>query len=108
MLKEIDAPVKLVIAGNHDLTLNEAFVLAHIKNYSTRSEGERIVQEARNLWTAPDRRAKSEGITFLDEGVHQIRLENEALIRVYASPYTPEVSLTHVILGIHFQHPAVL
>lgn len=31
-----------------------------------------------------------EGVTFLDEGVHQIELPNGASVNVYASAYTPE------------------
>lgn len=31
-----------------------------------------------------------EGVTFLNEGVHQVQLPNGASINVYASPYTPE------------------
>lgn len=93
MLKEINAPIKLVIAGNHDLSLDEDFVLGHMhKNHQTQAEADELVKEARHLWSHPNGRARLEGITFLDEGVHQIRLLNGAVVRLYASPYTPEVS----------------
>ncbi|KAK4552828.1 hypothetical protein LTR86_010162 [Recurvomyces mirabilis] len=96
MLKEIQAPIKLVIAGNHDLTLDKEFMLNR-QNLDGRL-GERMTaekataawQKARDLWTAPDGRAKQEGITFLDEGLHQIPLPNGARLHLYASPYTPE------------------
>ena len=97
MLKEIDAPVKLVIAGNHDLSLDRDFVFSHRKGDGLRSQPRLTEQQvdlhvrrARNLWTSPDGRAKSEGVTFLDEGTHEIDLPNGARINVYASPYTPE------------------
>lgn len=32
---------------------------------------------------------KETGITFLDEDIHSFRLQNGALLDVYASPYTP-------------------
>lgn len=48
------------------------------------------VNAARDLWTAANGRAKMEGVTYLDEGVHQIPLPNGAVVNVYASPYTPE------------------
>jgi hypothetical protein len=48
------------------------------------------VNAARDLWTAANGRAKQEGVTYLDEGIHQIPLPNGALVNVYASPYTPE------------------
>lgn len=91
MLKEIDAPVKLVIAGNHDLTLDREFVMGHLKRDKlTKEEGESRWQQARALWTAPNGRAVLEGVTFLDEGHHQITLPNGAKLKVYATPYTPE------------------
>jgi Icc-related predicted phosphoesterase len=91
MLKEIDAPVKLVIAGNHDLTLDENYVLSHTKSNNWTSEQASLeVKQTRDLWTATDGRARVEGITFLNEGTHQIDLPNGARVTVYANPYTPE------------------
>ncbi|GAB7360530.1 hypothetical protein MBLNU230_g8479t1 [Neophaeotheca triangularis] len=89
MLREIDAPVKLVIAGNHDLSLDKYFLLSHREQSS---EDEVVVkwQRMRDLWTSPGGRAESEGITFLDEGVHLVDLPNGASVKVYANPYTPE------------------
>lgn len=97
MLKEIDAPVKLVIAGNHDLSLDKDFVFSHIgkrksgwKTVESRQAAETVVKQARDLWLAPDGRARMEGVTLLEEGVHEIDLPNGARINIYASPYTPE------------------
>ncbi|KAK3670318.1 hypothetical protein LTR78_009772 [Recurvomyces mirabilis] len=96
MLKEIQAPVKLVIAGNHDLTLDKEFMLnrqdldGRLGEGMTAEKAAAACQKARDLWTAPDGRAKEEGITFLDEGLHQITLPNGARLHLYASPYTPE------------------
>ncbi|KAF2766048.1 hypothetical protein EJ03DRAFT_278861 [Teratosphaeria nubilosa] len=98
MLKQIEAPVRLVIAGNHDLTLDRDFVLGHkgkewhMDQFLNMDEAgaNATVKEARDLWTAADGRAKSEGVTYLDEGLHDIDLPNGASIRVYATPYTPE------------------
>jgi len=91
MLARIDAPVKLVIAGNHDLSLDRDFVFGHLKRERlTEEQADARVKQARDLWTGPDGRARVEGITFLDEGTHHIDLPNGARMRVYASPYTPE------------------
>ena len=99
MLRNIDAPVKLVIAGNHDMSLDRDFVLSHLgrlgamgnwRRIKTKDEAESIVKQTRGLWTASDVRAMTEGVRFLDEGVHQIDLPNGARVNVYASPYTPE------------------
>lgn len=91
MLAKIEAPVKLVIAGNHDLTLDRDFVLGHLQQQQlTAEEAAAQVKEARDVWTSPTGRARKEGITFLDEGVHSIDLANGARATVYATPYTPE------------------
>ncbi|KAK0938506.1 hypothetical protein LTR29_009927 [Friedmanniomyces endolithicus] len=91
MLREIHAPVNLAIAGNHDLTLDSEYMLAHLRKYGLSPEAARLrVQEARDLWTAPEGRARREGVRFLDEGVHDVELGNGARVTVYASPYTPE------------------
>ena len=91
MLAAIEAPVKLVIAGNHDLTLDRDFIVSHLREKGLSEEdGNRQVKEARDLWTSSDGRARREGITFLDEGVHAVDLPNGAQATVYASPYTPE------------------
>lgn len=91
MLSQIQAPVKLVIAGNHDLSLDRDFVFGHLEqNDLSEEQAASNVQQARDLWTASWGRAKQEGITFLDEGVHRIDLPNGARMNVYASPYTPE------------------
>ncbi|TVY66278.1 Metallophosphoesterase domain-containing protein 1 [Fusarium oxysporum f. sp. cubense] len=96
LLKEVDAPTKIVIAGNHDFSLDDGV----FKNKIT--EASRIAQEdleqsikddygdygeAKRLFTEGDH-----GIIFLDEGTHEIRLQNGALIKIYASPYTPETT----------------
>lgn len=97
MLSAIEAPVKVVIAGNHDLSLDRDFVHSHRERDPqnrqpalSEAEAEARWKEARDLWTSPDGRAQQEGVTFLDEGVHLIDLLNGAKVRLYASPYTPE------------------
>ncbi|KAK4507155.1 hypothetical protein PRZ48_000889 [Zasmidium cellare] len=91
MLAQIDAPVKLVIPGNHDLSLDRDFVFSHAERDSkSEAEAQAKVDKARELWTSADGRAQKEGITYLTEGVHQIDLPNGASVTIYASPYTPE------------------
>ncbi|RYP90124.1 hypothetical protein DL770_003746 [Monosporascus sp. CRB-9-2] len=90
MLKHIDAPVKLVIAGNHDLTLDRDFVRSHGHERGIRAVTDSQWVAARDLWTAPYGRARQEHVTFLDEGEHTVTLANGARVNIYASPYTPE------------------
>jgi hypothetical protein len=87
-----------VIAGNHDLSLDRDFVVSHREQDPQRrqppglshEQADAQVNAARDLWTAADGRAKMGGVTYLDEGVHQIPLPNGAVANIYASPYTPE------------------
>ncbi|KAF2732019.1 Metallo-dependent phosphatase [Polyplosphaeria fusca] len=89
MLATTDARLKLVIAGNHDISLDEAF-------YKRKGQGmqmlkdadETLPRRARELWTGE--RAKKAGVTYLDEGTHTFVLDNGAKLRLYASPYQPE------------------
>ncbi|GAP90659.1 putative Ser Thr protein phosphatase family protein [Rosellinia necatrix] len=89
LLNDFDAPLKLVIAGNHDFTLDAPSFRRKV-NEVTEPLDPALVRsvygeygEARRLFDeAPD-------ITFLDEGTHQFHLANGSLLTVYASPYTP-------------------
>ena len=93
LMKDIDAPLKLVIAGNHDLSLDiPAFErkvaeaqpplesILVVREYGAAGEARRLLEDA-----------KERGIIFLDEGIHSFVLENGALLTVYASPYTPSL-----------------
>lgn len=93
MLKAIDAPLKLVIAGNHDFTMDPTAFAAKVAEAVPPLEPELVAREygtpgqARQLF----KDAKNEGIVLLDEGTHRFSLENGAVLTVYASPYTPSL-----------------
>jgi hypothetical protein len=117
MLKEADAELKLVIAGNHDMSLdeehftsygwrrhqrpewvvNQEFLLdedprstIRMKNDVPPSEEalKAYVQRAKDLYTNAS--AQADGIRYLDEGTYTFTLSNGATFTVYASPYQPE------------------
>jgi 3',5'-cyclic AMP phosphodiesterase CpdA len=100
MLKEIDADVKLAIAGNHDLSLDKDFILSHrgrdrkphTKQFNglTEEEAKHRHKEAIDLWTAENGRAQTEGVRFLTEGLHRVELPNGSTLKLYVSQYTPE------------------
>lgn len=75
-LKTIDAPLKLVIAGNHDRTLDKQWMETH--EHIQRNE----FREAREMWMGKEGRARKEAVTFLDEGVHEFELANGARLSV--------------------------
>ncbi|KAM0311642.1 hypothetical protein ACHAO8_007039 [Botrytis cinerea] len=91
MLKAIPAKLKLVIAGNHDRTLDKAWVVRNLGHKYTSEEYEEVLWEcaAGNEIMKGDM-ARDAGVTYLEEGVHDFSLENGAALRIYASPYTPE------------------
>lgn len=96
LLKEIDAPLKLVIAGNHDFTLDAPVFQQKVddltrfvdvdpdlvnKEYGDHSQVRQLFEE----------QAEASGIVLLDEGIHHFILDNRASLTVYASPWTPSL-----------------
>jgi predicted MPP superfamily phosphohydrolase len=78
-LKDADAELKLVIAGNHDLSLDTAFYAEVGFNFHCRGS---VVDVAavREMWTGKE--ARDAGIVYLDEGVHRFTLKNGACFTV--------------------------
>jgi predicted phosphodiesterase len=93
LLSSLDAPLKLVIAGNHDFTLDTPMFQNKLAEARQPLEPELVTTtygsfgEARSLLD----QAKEAGVIFLDEGTHQFTLENGASLTVFASPYTPSL-----------------
>ncbi|KAK4160308.1 Metallo-dependent phosphatase-like protein [Cladorrhinum sp. PSN259] len=94
LLRSINAPLKIVIAGNHDFTLDEpayqdkantARRLFSItlelmrKEYGNPGDAYRLISQG------------SEGMHFPDEGMHHFHLGNGADLTIYTSPFTPSI-----------------
>jgi Icc-related predicted phosphoesterase len=94
LLKTIDAPLKLIIAGNHDWTLDPLIFAAKLKEAGLEADDERVIE----TYGTPGQTKKllqsetASGIIYLDEGIHSFQLRNGAEVTVYASPYTPSVN----------------
>lgn len=109
MLKDADAELKIVIAGNHDITLDEEYynrvgkrrharklhytaALSDKDNENDKRGGEADVEDPaaiKALYTHPD--VLAAGIHYLDEGLCTFTLRsNNARFTLYASPYSPE------------------
>ncbi|PWY95550.1 hypothetical protein BO94DRAFT_552442 [Aspergillus sclerotioniger CBS 115572] len=104
------APLKLIIPGNHDITLDEPYYtrIGHYRHKyrtdhtapSATSGSENVSAgkaqpgrvespaEIKELYTGAGAREK--GIRYLEEGMHRFVLRGGRVLRVYASPYTPE------------------
>ncbi|KND89869.1 putative rhamnogalacturonate lyase C [Tolypocladium ophioglossoides CBS 100239] len=78
MLRALRAPLKLVIAGNHDRVLDSP-------DWDSDTDDTETPQRVRGIIA----QARQDGVRYLVEGSYAFALRNGALLRVYASPYTP-------------------
>lgn len=96
LLKALNAPLKLVIAGNHDFTLDTQMFKKKLEAIQPPLEATLVKREYGDFGEALElfnsQEAKDAGIVFLDEGNHRFKLGNGATLTVYASPYTASVS----------------
>lgn len=93
LLKDINAPLKLVIAGNHDLTMDIPLFKKKVAEAQPPLDPNLVKEEYGNLGEIRDlfTEAAAEGVVFLDEGTHRFTLSNGATLTVYASPFTPSL-----------------
>jgi predicted phosphodiesterase len=82
-LSNVKAELKLVITGNHDISLDKAYYLAEGGN-------EADIEKAHGL-ICPEAtsEASKSGVTFLCEGTRKFTLSSGATFTIHASPYTP-------------------
>ena len=74
MLQGADAELKLVIAGNHDVSLDASYYLEHGKTKHPRGLCDPV--KMKTLWTSDE--LKSHGIFYLEEGLHTFTLKSGA------------------------------
>lgn len=88
LLSSLDAPLKLVVAGNHDFTLD---IPVFKKKFEASSDQFSMTKRLGdwNKATQVLQKAREKGVVFLQEGSHRFVLGNGAVLNVYASPYTP-------------------
>ncbi|KAG9254237.1 Metallo-dependent phosphatase-like protein [Emericellopsis atlantica] len=89
MLRDAPAKLKLVIAGNHDGALDAKFWDRYADEQSGRPGDDTMPQQAWRII----KEAEQDNVRFLDEGTHTFALDNGAVLRLYASPWTPEYGL---------------
>lgn len=92
MLSKVTAPLKLVIAGNHDGTLDSQGFWDS-DNWRYKSWPKTKHNKASQLFGREGqarRLLEREGFIVLDEGHHKFSLGNGAELKVYASPATPK------------------
>ena len=86
MLACIDAELKLIIPGNHDLEPDKYYWEAQ-DDYNGNSNDRDDHRQAGNVMTGSY--AAGAGVTYLNEGTHTLNLSNGATVTIYVSPYTP-------------------
>lgn len=78
MLKEAPAELKLVIPGNHDITLHEDLYHERLKNkHGYMAEDTQLI---RDIWTREE--AREAGVVYLEEGVRTFEVQNGARFTV--------------------------
>lgn len=89
LLKHLPAALKIVIPGNHDLTLDGEYYARRGELYGPRPKyNDDQLQHIRDLYTGPE--AQAANIVYLEEGTRTFNLQNGARLAIYASAYTPE------------------
>lgn len=96
LLNNVNAPIKLAIAGNHDFTLDDTLYRQKLTEaHLPLPQEDRTVKttygdfgEARALFDAQGT-SDNARIIFLDEGMHDIELSKGVSLRIYASSFVP-------------------
>jgi hypothetical protein len=84
MFSSSPAELRLVIAGNHDVSLDREYWQSHRYNDDDPKEHSRAMK----MWMG--QRAVEAGVTYLTQGTSTHTISKGAKITIYASPYTPE------------------
>jgi hypothetical protein len=90
MLESVEADLKLVIAGNHDITLDEQFYARRGQSMHRDNYAQDLPAKAKDMWMGE--RAKRAGVTYLEEGTHAFTLKNGANLRVCLCFRRPKTS----------------
>jgi predicted MPP superfamily phosphohydrolase len=88
VIHKADAELKIVIAGNHDVTLDEPFYEKALTRKRFHRGFAEDVEAVRELWTGED--ARKAGIVYLDEGYRTFDLRNGAKLSVRSFIYRCE------------------
>jgi len=79
MIAGIDAELKLVIAGNHDVSLDEDFYRTDGERMHSYDYDRTMPAKAQYLWKE---KAREKGITYLEEGMHAFELKSGVKFKV--------------------------
>ena len=80
-MQKINAELKLVIAGNHDISLDPTW---RLENLDEDEDDPNEPLKAKKLFE------DAQGIFYLEEGLYSFQLRSDTSFTIYASPYTLE------------------
>jgi predicted phosphodiesterase len=92
LLKQVPAPLKLVLLGNHDFSMDAPALQTIIYNRADDvplSFWNHVYGTPEIVQGLFDDGKAEDNIHLLHEGTHVFNLQNGAQLKVYASPYTP-------------------
>ncbi|KAK5260808.1 hypothetical protein LTR40_003436 [Exophiala xenobiotica] len=91
LIRSVDAPLKIVIPGNHDLTLDRDYYSKHHTGLhaSYAKYSDEVLAEIQDLYSGT--KARGAGVRYMVEGRASYRVpSNGARLNVYASAWQPE------------------
>lgn len=108
LLSSIPAELKLVIPGNHDLTLDKEFWEKHstMDARELSAEAERLFERKKVTNEEKGEAWKGKGVILLENGIHEFRLGNGGMLRVYAGAGTPFPDGDGAGMAWAFGHPS--
>ena len=80
MLESVEADLKLVIAGNHDISLDKDDWLSQGGAEADATRAQALIAPSASS------EASKNGVTFLSEGTHSFTLPSGAIFKIYVSP----------------------
>ena len=91
LLRAARAPVKIAIAGNHDVSLHESYYRERMSSApkDDRPDFGWLFRHVASPRDASALVSSADDITYLVEGTRDFKLPNGARLRVYTSPWTP-------------------
>lgn len=87
LLTKVNAELKIVVPGNHDMTLHREYCKGTPNGWCPRYDDDAL-HEIEEMYTGKD--AQAAGIRYMVEGVKAFTLKNGAVFTVYANAWQPE------------------
>ena len=98
MMLSVQAPLKLIIAGNHDFSLDTPVLKNRLADNTTAEDADLVKRTYGNFGKAraifESDASKAAGVVFLDESNYTFSLANDASLSVCASPSTASKACT--------------